>query len=62
MYLLIYFSMKYTEATICETLRLSSVAPMGIAHMALESATLGDYVIPKVNIHIMKCEYRTWKQ
>lgn len=39
--------MVYTEAVLQETLRISSVAPMGIPHMAKEDARLGDYVIPK---------------
>lgn len=40
--------MVYTEAVILETLRISSVAAVGIPHMALESAKLGNYIIPKV--------------
>lgn len=40
--------MVYTEALLLETLRISSVAPMGIPHMAKEDARLGDYIIPKV--------------
>ncbi|XP_050671896.1 farnesoate epoxidase-like isoform X2 [Leptidea sinapis] len=39
--------MVYTEAVILETLRISSVAAVGIPHMALQDATLGEYVIPK---------------
>ncbi|KAL0822559.1 hypothetical protein ABMA28_004601 [Loxostege sticticalis] len=39
--------MLYTEAVIMETLRLASIAPVGIPHMALADAKLGDYVIPK---------------
>lgn len=39
--------MKYTEAVILESLRLSSVAPVGIPHCSVEDAQLGDYIIPK---------------
>lgn len=40
--------MKYTEAVIMETLRMSAVAPIGIPHRALDDAKLGNYIIPKV--------------
>nr|C0SPF7.2 RecName: Full=Farnesoate epoxidase; AltName: Full=Cytochrome P450 15C1; AltName: Full=Protein dimolting; Short=mod; Flags: Precursor [Bombyx mori] len=39
--------MVYTEAVILETLRISTVASMGIPHMALNDAKLGNYIIPK---------------
>ncbi|CAH2244365.1 farnesoate epoxidase-like [Pararge aegeria] len=39
--------MVYTEAVLLETLRISSVAAVGIPHMALEDARLGNYTIPK---------------
>ncbi|XP_060802447.1 farnesoate epoxidase isoform X2 [Amyelois transitella] len=39
--------MAYTEAVILETLRLSSVAAMGVPHRALDDAHLGGYLIPK---------------
>ncbi|KAJ8713461.1 hypothetical protein PYW07_013831 [Mythimna separata] len=39
--------MVYTEAVLLESLRISSVAAMGIPHMALEDARLGNYIIPK---------------
>ncbi|KAJ2944347.1 hypothetical protein O0L34_g18349 [Tuta absoluta] len=39
--------MVYTEAVILETLRISSVPAVGIPHMALEDARLGNYIIPK---------------
>ncbi|KAH9637223.1 hypothetical protein HF086_016245 [Spodoptera exigua] len=41
------YSMVYTEAVLLESLRISSVAAMGIPHMALDDARLGDYIIPK---------------
>lgn len=41
--------MVYTEAVLLETLRMSSVAAVGIPHMALEDTKLGKYIIPKVN-------------
>ncbi|XP_052754988.1 farnesoate epoxidase-like isoform X2 [Galleria mellonella] len=40
-------NMVYTEAVLLETLRISSVAAVGIPHMAREDARLGDYLIPK---------------
>lgn len=46
---MLYFQrMKYTEAVIMETLRMSAVAPIGIPHRALDDAKLGEYIIPKV--------------
>ncbi|XP_045450914.1 farnesoate epoxidase-like [Melitaea cinxia] len=39
--------MVYTEAVLLETLRISSVAAVGIPHMALDDAKLGNYLIPK---------------
>lgn len=39
--------LKYTEAVICEILRLSSVAPLAIVHKALKDVPLGDFVIRK---------------
>ncbi|KAJ8716133.1 hypothetical protein PYW08_013418 [Mythimna loreyi] len=39
--------MVYTEAVLLESLRISSVAAMGIPHMALDNAQLGNYIIPK---------------
>ncbi|XP_063363714.1 farnesoate epoxidase-like [Cydia amplana] len=39
--------MVYTEAVIMEALRISSVAPVGIPHMAREKTQLKNYVIPK---------------
>ena len=39
--------MVYTEATIAELLRMSSVIPLGILHQTTENETIGDYVIPK---------------
>lgn len=41
--------MPYTEAVVLEALRISSVAPVGILHMATENARLSDYIIPKVS-------------
>ncbi|XP_028170234.1 farnesoate epoxidase-like [Ostrinia furnacalis] len=39
--------MVYAEAVIMESLRMASIAPVGIPHMALAEAKLGDYIIPK---------------
>ncbi|RVE41678.1 hypothetical protein evm_013666 [Chilo suppressalis] len=39
--------MVYTEAVILETLRISSIAPVGIPHMATADTQLGGYDIPK---------------
>jgi cytochrome P450 len=39
--------MPFTEATIYETLRYSSMVPTGIFHKALGDTALGEYLIPK---------------
>ncbi|CAG9088077.1 unnamed protein product [Plutella xylostella] len=39
--------MVYTEAVILEALRISSVAAVGIPHMAVQDAQLGSYIIPR---------------
>ncbi|XP_063701883.1 methyl farnesoate epoxidase-like [Culicoides brevitarsis] len=39
--------LRYTEAVVCEILRLSTVAPLAIAHRALCTTRLGKYIIPK---------------
>lgn len=44
--------MVYTEAVILEALRISSVAAVGIPHMALDDARIGNYIIPRVVITI----------
>lgn len=41
------FNMPYTEATIYEVIRRSSVVAIGISHSATEDAQLGGYLIPK---------------
>lgn len=45
--------MVYTEAVLLETLRISSVAAVGIPHMALDDAKLGNYLIPKVILQML---------
>ncbi|CAG9793846.1 unnamed protein product [Diatraea saccharalis] len=47
------FRMIYTEAVILETLRITSVAPVGIPHMALADTQLGNYNIPKQGTFIL---------
>ncbi|KAL4707737.1 hypothetical protein ACJJTC_014918 [Scirpophaga incertulas] len=42
--------MVYTEAVLLETLRISSIAPVGIPHMALADTTIGNYAHSKGNI------------
>ncbi|XP_064082744.1 cytochrome P450 18a1-like [Macrobrachium nipponense] len=39
--------MPYTEATICEVLRRSSIVPLGTSHATSRETTLGEYTIPK---------------
>ncbi|KAG6459438.1 hypothetical protein O3G_MSEX011399 [Manduca sexta] len=45
--------MPYTEAVLLESLRISSVAAMGIPHMALKDTQLGNYNIPKGTFILM---------
>ncbi|CAG7818681.1 unnamed protein product, partial [Allacma fusca] len=40
-------SMPYTQAVIFESLRCSSVAPVGIARRVLEDIEVGGYIVPK---------------
>ncbi|CAG7822702.1 unnamed protein product, partial [Allacma fusca] len=40
-------SMPYTQAVIFESLRCSSVAPVGTARRVLEDVAVGGYIIPK---------------
>jgi methyl farnesoate epoxidase / farnesoate epoxidase len=42
--------LRFTDAVIHEVQRLANVAPLGIAHRALESLTVGEFVIPKNSI------------
>ena len=56
----------YTEATICEIQRLSNVAPLAIAHRAMETAKLGDYIVPKntitiISLYSMHMDEKYWK-
>lgn len=39
--------LPYTEATLCEVMRRSSVVPLGTFHATSRDTTLGDYTIPK---------------
>ncbi|KAK3865744.1 hypothetical protein Pcinc_028679 [Petrolisthes cinctipes] len=39
--------LPYTEATLCEVLRRSTVVPLGTFHATSENTTLGGYTIPK---------------
>ncbi|OXA48871.1 methyl farnesoate epoxidase [Folsomia candida] len=39
--------MPYTEATIMETLRFSSMVPLGLIHRAMEDTELAGFLIPK---------------
>lgn len=39
--------LPYTEATLCEVLRRSTVVPLGTFHATSEDTTLGGYSIPK---------------
>lgn len=39
--------LRYTEAVVCEILRMSTVAPLGIAHRTLHTTRLGKYIIPR---------------
>lgn len=41
-----YFSLPYTEATIRESMRIETVAPLGVIHRCVKKTTLGGYEIP----------------
>lgn len=45
-------NLKYTEAVISEIQRISNVAPLGIAHRAMETTKFKGYIIPKNTIVI----------
>lgn len=58
-------NLKYTEATINEIMRISSVAPLGIAHRAMNSIEVEGYVIPKnaivlFNLYSMHVDENCW--
>lgn len=60
-------SMPYTEATIFEVLRRSSVVTLGNAHATLEDATIGGYLIPKgsqvlPNLYAMNMDAKLWQE
>ncbi|XP_042856202.1 cytochrome P450 2L1-like [Penaeus japonicus] len=57
--------LPYTEAVIHETLRRSSVAALGVQHVAMSDTTLGPYFIPKgtilnTNINAVHHDRRYW--
>jgi methyl farnesoate epoxidase/farnesoate epoxidase len=45
-------NLRYVEAVICEVQRLCNVAPLGIAHRAMETAKFKSYIIPENTIVI----------
>lgn len=45
--------LPYVEAVLSEILRFSNVAPLGIAHRAIESTTLQQYTIPKDTVMLV---------
>lgn len=57
--------LRYTEAVVCEILRMSTVAPLGIAHRALNTTRLGKFIIPKdtlamVSLHTLHKDKEYW--
>lgn len=42
--------LKYTDAVVCEIQRCANIAPLGIAHRAVEDTTLKGFFIPKDTI------------
>lgn len=59
-------NLQYTEAVICEIQRVASVAPVGIAHRAMDNLKLGKYVIPKdtialVSLYSLNMDGEYWK-
>lgn len=58
--------LHYTEATISETLRVSSVAPLSVPHKAMKDSTLEGYNIPKgttllLNLWAMHYDEEEWQ-
>ncbi|XP_060068573.1 steroid 17-alpha-hydroxylase/17,20 lyase-like [Ylistrum balloti] len=59
-------AMPYTEATLHETMRIATVAPVGVPHAARVDSKLGGYDIPKgttimVNQWALHYDTRHWK-
>lgn len=59
-------NLKYTEATINEIIRISNVAPLGIAHRSLKSIEVEGYVIPEntivlFNLYSMHMDDNCWE-
>jgi cytochrome P450 len=44
---LLNFRMPYTEAIVLETLRMSSLLPLGIPHCTMKDVSFHDFLIPK---------------
>ncbi|XP_071505079.1 steroid 17-alpha-hydroxylase/17,20 lyase-like [Diadema antillarum] len=58
-------TLPYTEATLYEMMRYSTIAPIALPHSALCDTKIRDYVIPKgaiviVNIHSMHFDPQEW--
>ncbi|XP_071486368.1 steroid 17-alpha-hydroxylase/17,20 lyase-like [Diadema antillarum] len=58
-------TLPYTEATLYEVMRNSSIVPVALPHSAMCDTKIGDYVIPKgaiviVNLHSMHFDPQEW--
>ncbi|XP_060069459.1 steroid 17-alpha-hydroxylase/17,20 lyase-like [Ylistrum balloti] len=60
-------SLPYTEATLYEVMRIASVAPLGMPHIAVVDSSVGGYIIPKdttviLNHWALHNDPRHWKE
>jgi methyl farnesoate epoxidase/farnesoate epoxidase len=59
-------NLKYTEAVLCEIQRCANIAPLGIAHRAVENSYLSGFFIPKdatilCNLYGLHTDEGYWK-
>lgn len=58
--------LKYTDAVVCEIQRCANIAPLGIAHRAVEDTTLKGFFIPKdtilmCSLYSLNMDEKLWK-
>ncbi|CAG7828491.1 unnamed protein product, partial [Allacma fusca] len=58
-------NLPYTEATIMETMRFSSMLPLGLLHRTTSNVVIGGHYIPKNtlvvgNLHAVHHDQKTW--
>lgn len=65
-FLIFFHRLIYTEAVLMEIIRLSNVPPLGIAHRAIKTTTIGGKTIPKgaivlTNLYGLHMDETYWK-